>query len=150
MLPRGLTPKILLLAGFTALILIYSHQAYLRKAKEFELKKIQTYSDNFFAEGNPEVIKRIRPVSTAYKEAELMSTFGRPFSDFKDEDWASFWDIIYKVYPIVEPEEPGLPKRVRQLSEGEIINELINTYQAPFVNFTKDGWSAFFDIILNK
>jgi len=150
MLPRGLTPKILLLVGFTALIFIYSYQAYLRRVKEFELKKIQTYSDNFFAEGNPEVVKRARPVSTAYKEAELMTTFGKPFSDFKDDDWASFWDIIYKVYPIVEPEEPGLPNKMRQLSEGEIVNELVNRYQMPFVNLTKDGWNIFFDIILNK
>ncbi|MDD2752318.1 MAG: hypothetical protein PHN59_04235 [Candidatus Omnitrophica bacterium] len=147
---RGLTPKILLLVGFLALILVYSHQAYLKRTRDFNLKKLQTYSDNFFAEGDPEVIRRVRPVSSAYKEGELIATFGRPFSDFNDEAWASFWDIIYKIFPIVEPEEPGLPNKMRQLSEGEIVNELINRYQQPFSNFTKDGWNMFFDIIINK
>ena len=145
-----LLPKILLLLGFIALILLYHYQNYLKEAKNFQLKKLETYSDNFFAEGDPEVVKRVRPVSSAYKEGELIATFGRPFSDFADEDWNSFWDVIYKLYPIVEPESPGLPNRVRQFSEGEIVSELSNRYQAPFTNFTKDHWDMFFNIIINK
>lgn len=145
-----LGPKILLLLGFVVLILLYRYQNYLKEAKNFQLKKLETYSDNFFAAGNPEVVKRARPVSTAYKEGELIATFGRPFSDFSDDEWKSFWDIIYELYPLVEPESPGLPNRVRQYSEGEIVAELSNRYHAPFTNFTNDHWSMFFDIILNK
>lgn len=145
-----LYPKILLLLGFIALILIYAYQNYLKELRNFQFKKLETYSDNFFAEGDPEVIKRLRPVSTLYKEAELITTFGKPFSDFAEEEWKSFWNIIYELYPIVEPDSPGLPKKVRQLSEGEIISELINLYEMPFRYFTKDHWDMFFIIILSR
>jgi hypothetical protein len=150
MQPDRLSPKIFLSIGFFFLILILAFHSQIKEGIDFELEKLSTYKYNFFASNNPEVMKRPRPISTTAKESQIEMFAGKPFSEFEGEDWIKFWEVIYGVYPKQEPEKPGLPMKMRQLTESEIASELITLYPRPFRNFSDQDWNNFFRIISGK
>lgn len=150
MQPSRLEPKIFLSAGFFLLILIIAFHPQIKGKIDFELEKIAIYKYNFFAGDNPEIMKRLRPVSTTAKESQIELYAGRPFSEFEGEDWIKFWEVIYGVFPLQEPEKLGLPMKMRQLTEQEIVSQLVELYPRPFRNFSSDDWNSFFGIISGK
>lgn len=146
---KRIPPKILLIVGFLALYLILKYQSSIKEFWSFNLEKIKIYFDNFFsAQGSG--LERRRPLSLIEKETELKLYVGQPFIDFEEKDWKEFWNLIYGVFPGEIPEKPGLPKRVRQLTENEIAFELMSLYSNPFVYFKEEHWRIFFSIILKK
>lgn len=146
---KRLLPKVLLIAGILALFLILKYQNALKETRLFNLEKARIHFDNFFyfAGSKPQ---RKRPVALEQKETELKLYVGEPFRDFSSEDWKSFWDLVYGARPKDDPEKPGLPRRVRQLTADEIAAELISLYPAPFVFFSEAHWESFFGIIFKK
>jgi hypothetical protein len=90
------------------------------------------------------------PISLAMKETQLKLYFGQPFLNFSEDDWNTFWGIIYSGFARDEPERPGLPRRKRQLSPDEIALELANVYPSPFSSFREEHWRMFFEVIFSK
>ena len=150
MRPEEVFPKILLFLGSLTLLLSFTFRNQLKHARDFNLEKIKTYRENFFASSNLQVLTRQRPISTALIESRLEVSFGQPFRSFNQEDWNGLWEIVYGLYPKGEPKEAGLPNTMRQLTEEEIISELRRRYPEPFVRFNKDYWTAFFYIIQER
>lgn len=142
-------PKILLVVGFLALFLIIKYQSPIKEKLAFHLERISIYFDNFFyhASSKPE---RHRPVSLLERETELKLYIGQPFRDFTRKDWARFWNLIYGAFPKEAPEKQGLPRKARQLTQGEIASELILRYPNPFSYFQKNHWEMLFSIVLKK
>jgi len=145
---KRLTPKTLLISGFLFLALLLVFSSQIESCRSFNLQKVKTYRDNFFALSNPEVVKRMRPVSTAKIEAELEEYIGQPFLSFSPEYWEKFWEIIYGIYPLEQQANPDLPNKMRQLSEGEIMGKLSSLYPRPFAHFKKEQWGSFFSLIM--
>lgn len=137
----------MLIFGFLALFLIIAFQGVIRNFISLNQQKLKIHKDNFFVYSNEEVIKRPRPLTTAKVDSALEVYIGRPFVNFSEEEWEEFWKIIYGVYPKDEPERPGLPRKLRQLTEEEIASELIARYPQPFRNFREEHWNEFFKII---
>ncbi len=148
MRPSRLLPKILLFSGFLALFLLLKFQTEVKNFTSLQIEKIKTHRDNFFARANPEIAKRERTPFTTVKESQLEVGVGEPFSNFTTEEWDEFWEIVYGLYPRGEPEKPGLPNRMRQLSQEEMISELSSRYPQPFARFSQRQWEIFFGIIL--
>lgn len=142
-------PKIFIALGFLSLILIIAQQNYIKDTWSFNLDKIKTHMDNFFYGTSPEV-KRRRPISTAQKEVELKLYVGEPFKSFSYSQWRNFWNLIYGAFEKGEPLRAGLPKRMRQLTEEEIVAELISRYPMPFSYFKSNHWQMFFEIVFGK
>jgi hypothetical protein len=142
--------RIYLFLGFAALALLLIFFKPITEYRSFLLQKAGIYRDNFFASGDPKILTRRRPVSCAAQEGELIARIRQPFTGFTNEQWDKFWEIIYGVYPRQEPEGPGLPYRMRQLTYAEIASELIKLYPQPFANFSRQHWNNFFSIILNS
>jgi hypothetical protein len=142
-------PKIFLLLGFLALVLVIQYQDKIKEIWEFNLEKLRIHRENLFYQAGPEA-KRHRPVSLVEKETQLKVNFPNPFVRFNEQSWNKFWNVIYGVFPVQEPEKPGLPKRVRQLTPEEIMEELKRLYPQPFNYFKDQHWQAFFGIILKK
>jgi len=138
-----------LLWGFFFLFIVFLFSETIREKITFQYKKIKTYTDNFSAADNPQVTRRIRPTHPVSQEMKLASSFGEPFASFTLEDWDEFWSMIYGAYPVGEPQEPGLPNTMRQLSEEELMVELVERYQKPFVNFKSRHWKGFFSIVFD-
>lgn len=143
-------PKTLLPIGFLALCLLIIFSGFVKKVFNFQLEKVKTYRDNFFAAGNPEVMRRPRPVATVKKETDLEIYLGQMFSTLSQEEWDGIWNIVYGLFPRGEPHQPGLPYKMRQLTEEEIISELTSQYPKYFLSFRKEHWKAFFAIILER
>ena len=141
--------RIYLFLGFAALASLLIFFKPITEYRSFLLQKVRIYRDNFFASGDPKVLKRARPITCTKKESELIVSFGQPLAAFTDEEWNKLWEIIYGVYPRQEPEHPSLPYRMRQLTDSEIVSELIKLYPQPFAGFSRRHWNIFFSIILN-
>jgi hypothetical protein len=147
MLSERNRPKLFLKLGFLLLFLLILFAKPIRKFTDFQFQKLEVYKTNLFAPANPEVVRRRKPISTALEESNLEVAFGEPFSNFSLEEWDDFWEVIYGLYPKGEPEKPGLPRRLRQLTTGEIISELIARYPQIFRYFRESDWEAFFSAI---
>jgi len=145
---RVLTRNYLLWGFFFLFIAIFFGET-IREQISFQYKKIKTYTDNFYAIRNPQVTRRLRPPHPVSQEIKLASSFGEPFVSFTPEKWNEFWSMIYGLYPLGEPQEPGLPNTMRQLSEEELRLELVERYQKPFVNFKDRHWKSFFSIVFD-
>lgn len=146
---KKILPKFLLIAGFLAVSLIFKYQSPIKEFCAFSLEKLKIYFDNFFY-GASSKIERHRPISLIQQETELKLYVGQPFIDFDKGDWKEFWNLIYGVFPEKIPEKPGLPKRIRQLTQDEIAFELTSRYYNPFSHFRAKQWGMFFGIILKK
>lgn len=142
-------PKIFLLLGFLALILVIQYQDKIKEIWESNLEKLNAHRENLLYSLGPE-LKRRRPISLVERETQLEANFPNPFVRFNEQDWNEFWNIIYGSFAVGEPEKPGLPKKVRQLEPAEIIEELKKLYPQPFNYFKDEHWQAFFGIILKK
>ena len=94
--------------------------------------------------------ERQRPISMVDIETEISLYFGEPFRSFSEDDWNSFWSIIYDVFPREIPGRPDLPNKTRQLTINEITEELIKRYPNPFAYFKEEHWKAFFGVALKK
>jgi hypothetical protein len=143
-------PKTLLSLGFFVLFLLIIFGGFIRKVFNFQLEKIKIYTDNFFAAGNLEVMKRPRPITTVKKETDLEVYLSSMFGTLTQEEWDGIWNIVYGLFPRGKPAQPGLPYKMRQLTQEEIISELTSQYPRYFSRFTKDHWKAFFEIILAR
>ncbi|MBM3249912.1 MAG: hypothetical protein FJZ09_03575 [Candidatus Omnitrophica bacterium] len=142
-------PKIFLLLGFLALVLVIQYQDKIKEVWDFNMEKLRIHRENLFYQAGPEA-KRHRPVSLLQKETELKAGFPNPFVRFNENSWNDFWNIIYGAFPVEEPEKPGLPRRMRQLTPAEIAQKLKETYPNPFNYFKDEHWQVFFGIILKK
>jgi len=146
---RRILTRDFLIWGFFFLFIGLFFGETIREQVAFQYKTIKTYTDNFFASRNREIVRRFRPPHPISQEVRLGSSFGAPFASFQPADWDEFWSILYGVYPRGAPEEPGLPNTMRQLSEEELKDELIDRYERPFVNFRPKHWKAFFSLVFN-
>jgi len=142
-------PKIFLIVGFGLLFFLVKYQGALKNGIFFNNEKFKTYFNNFFFDLGSGA-QRHRPLTFEEKETELRLYIGDPFRDFERRDWEKFWNIIYGGFLKQDLERPDLPKRKRQLTEGEIIEELISRYPTPFTFFTESHWQTFFGIIFKK
>lgn len=142
-------PKIFLLAVLLVLLVVIRYREEIRQFSSFNLEKLKIHKDNFFAESGPG-LKRRRPVSLLQKETELALYVGEPFRSFKKKDWREFWKIIYGVYPLDGPQEPGLPPKFRQMQQDELSYELVVRYPQPFAYFSPEHWRILFSIIFGK
>ena len=131
------------------LLLIIKFQRPIKDFLSFNFEKSRTYIDNFFYEASPGR-KRHRPLSLIERETELKLYIGDPFRGFSRDDWNEFWQIIYGGYPLEDPGTPGLPKKMRQLTEEEIASRLVEEYREPFSYFKETHWKFFFDIAIKK
>lgn len=138
--------RFFLILGFTIVMLAIKYQSQLKEIAGFNLGKSKTHLDNFFS---PEVSRK-RPLSLLQRETELKLYIGQPFIDFSAQEWEEFWSLIYGVYPKGEPEKPGMPKKMRQLTTDEIAFELMELYPQLFAYFQESYWRALFDIALGK
>ena len=142
-------PSILLVIGFLALSLIFEFRAAIKDSLGYNLGKLGVYFDNFFSPvGSPP--KRSMPLSTLQKETELKLYIGDPFRDFSRADWNEFWNVIYSGFPVDEAPREGWPKKVRQLTDGEIAYRLAKLYPQPFAYFKEEHWKIFFEVISKK
>lgn len=146
---RKILPKILLLIGFLALVIIVRYREQITEFWFFNLQKVKIHTDNFLYESGSGV-KRHKPVTFLEKETELQLYVGEPFRSFNRKDWGEFWGIVYGAYPMDTPEKKGLPRRIRQMDQEEIAYELALRYPQPFVYFTQEHWNIFFSIIFKK
>jgi len=149
MQPKRFLPKILLVVGFTALFFLLKYQGQAKKLVQFNIEKGRIYSDNFFQEAGS-VPKRLMPFVTKDMESELKLSVQAPFADFTESDWKGFWNIIYGAFPKDAPKEPGLPQRLRQLTQDEIPEELLKRYPERFSDFKEEDWGNLFSIIFRK
>ena len=136
-----------LIWGFFFLFLAISFSDTIRAQIAFQYKIIKANINNFAALSNPRALRRPKPAQPIFQELRLASSFGEPFRSFQPADLEEFWSLIYGLYPVGEPTEPGLPNTVRQLSEEELMLELEERYETPFINFTKKHWEAFFSVV---
>lgn len=142
-------PKILLIFGILALILIIKYQNSVKETFSYNLEKLRIHLDNFFYQTNSEP-KRQPPISLLQKETELKLYIGEPFRDFDRNEWNEFWSFVYGAFPKERPKREGLPNKLRQLTLDEIASALISRYPDPFSYFKENHWKLFFDIILKK
>jgi hypothetical protein len=138
-----------LIWGFFFLFLVFYFGDTMRSQVAFQYKTIKAYIDNFFSLHNPKISRLPRPAQPVSQEIRLASSFGEPFVSFQPAEWEEFWEIVYGLYPVGEPEEPGLPNTMRQLSQEELKVELEEKYEMPFVNFKKKHWEAFFSLVFD-
>ncbi len=117
---------------------------WLNNAERFKI-----YVNNFFYQFSSDLERR-RPVSLVEREEELKAYIGEPFITFTQSDWNRFWNLIYGGFQKEDPERPGLPKKMRQLTENEIAYELMSLYPQPFSYFKDSHWRILFSIIFNR
>lgn len=141
--------RILLLLGFAALFAFIMYREQIKGLFIFGSDRVKATADNFF-DPSASQVKRRRPVSLLERETELQLYIGEPFRDFNKQDWEWFWDLLYGVFPKDAPEREGLPKKYRQLTTGEIADQLIERYPQPFFNFTESNWQMFFQVAFKK
>jgi len=141
-------PRIFLLLGFVILFLILQYQGRLKDFWSFFTDKLSIYSDNYFFPRGREPVRK-HPVSLLERETELLLYIGEPFKGFSASDWEGFWNIIYGGF-LKEEAGKDLPKKMRQLTEDEIKEELSSRYPQPFTYFQEQHWRMFFSIITKK
>ncbi|MDD5432344.1 MAG: hypothetical protein PHO70_05080 [Candidatus Omnitrophica bacterium] len=149
MLSKKIGIKLFLIFGFVSLFLIFKFQGVLKDKGGFSLEKAKINFDNFFAKANPN-LERKRPVAFSERESELQSYFGEPFTDFTREEWSQFWNLMYGLFPKEPAGKPGLPNKMRQLTEDEITSELISLYPQPFLMYQDSHWSSLYQVIFKK
>lgn len=150
---RRFLPKILLLFGFLLLILVIKYPGEIQSLSKdiifLNFERLKIYFNNFFYYIGSQP-KRKPPLSLLTKETELRLYIGEPFKSFSQNDWDKFWNLIYGVFPKEHPERQGLPKKLRQLTQDEIIYELSSSYPQQFANFRQQHWEIFFGIIFKR
>ncbi|MFA4888255.1 MAG: hypothetical protein WC628_01590 [Candidatus Omnitrophota bacterium] len=140
----GILPKIFLLLALVVIVLLYNHQVEIRNILLYNTDRLKAYLD-----ADVQIIRK-RPVSTLKKETELQLYIGSPFTGFTRKEWNSFWDLVYGLYLREIPERPDLPKKPRQLTEEEIIQELLPRYSDPLAYFKEEHWKAVFGVIVGR
>jgi len=144
---KSILPKILIISGFILLFLIIQFRGSIQDFSSNIFDSVKINLDNFFYQSEA---KRHAPVTLVQKETELRLYIGEPFRSFTPREWKKFWLLIYGAFPKDKPERAGLPRKIRQLTEDEIAQELISLYPEPFVYFQDQHWNMFFEIILKK
>jgi hypothetical protein len=146
-------PRILLLFGFLLLLLVIKYPTEIQSLSKdiifLNFERLKIYFSNFFYYAGSQP-KRNPPLSLLTKETELRLYIGEPFKSFSQKDWDKFWNLIYGAFPKEAPERQGLPKRLRQLTQDEIIYELSSRYPQQFANFRKEHWEIFFGILFKR
>lgn len=146
---KKILPKILLVVGLLALLVIVGYRNQISEFLSFNLKKVKIHTDNFFYESGSGA-KRHKPITLLEKETQLRLYVGEPFRSFNRKDWGEFWSIVYGAYPMDRPEKEGLPRRIRQMGQEELAYELALRYPQPFAYFTSEHWKVFFSIIFKS
>lgn len=146
---RSILPKILLSLGVLALFLVLKYHSSLQDLTSYAKDWIRVNLDNSFYQSKSEGSRR-RPLSLVERETELKLYIGEPFKSFTHKEWDYFWHLAYDTFPVEEPQEQGLPAKVRQLTIDEIADKLMKRYPDPFAFFKLDHWEALFGIALKK
>lgn len=141
-------PRISLIIGFVLLFFLVKYQGQLKDFWSFFIDKVSIYSDNYFFPSG-KTPERKRPVALMERETELVLYIGDPFKEFTAEDWETFWNMMYGGF---QKEESGenMPRKMRQLTEEEIKNELSSRYPQPFSYFSDQHWKILFGIVFKK
>jgi len=146
---KRLLPKVFLIIGFLSIFLLIKYQGSIKDLWLHHAERFKIYYDNFFFQFSQDLERR-RPVTLVEREEELKAYIGEPFISFTHSDWNKFWNLIYSGFPKVDPQRPDLPKKMRQLSEDEIADELMSLYPQPFAFFKDSHWRILFSIIFNR
>lgn len=142
-------PAIFIISGFILLGTIVVFQGPIKEFLSYKFEIFKITFDNFFYQGTPGERRRA-PRSLIIKQDYLKMYVGQPFRNFSDAEWKNFWKLVYGVYPKQPVEKAGLPNRMRQLTEEEIEQELMDRYPQPFANFREKHWSIFFQILFSR
>jgi hypothetical protein len=135
----------ILLALFLALtILVVHYREEIRNIFLYRTAWLRAFVDSDIQ------IVRHRPLSLLKKETELQLYIGPPFNEFNRRQWQDFWWLIYGLYYKELPQRPDLPKKLRQLTYDEIIEELKSRYSEVFVYFKDEHWGILFGLIAEK
>jgi len=140
--------RLMLLTGFMLLAFVYIYQKSIKSFLQFNLHKTQVVVGNFIPDASAPGF-RSRSLSTLVKETELKLYFSEPFKSFSKGEWMRFWKIFYGEFPREYIGE-GLPKKNRQLTTDEIIQELITLYPDIFSRYQNTHWESLFRVILKK
>ena len=145
---KRLVSRLFLVGGLILLVLIFIFRDKVSLLWQFNIDKAKVVVSNFGPNLEQSDYRR-PPLSNLLKETKLGMYFGEPFKSFDASEWKSFWEIIYAEYPKDNVGE-GLPLRNRQLTQDEIVQELLNRYGEPFNRYQSAHWQFFFELLTKK